>query len=114
MISMTIPTAPEDLPERIRVLRRQEETTSYRIFDYLDPSYEYAGPVDDPAEAEGAVAAQSTGRSSRPSLRRARPMEAAAGLVQLSTNAVDAGVNENWRCKICEWSCELLCARAVH
>lgn len=75
--------APEDLAERFRVLKRQE-LTSYRIDDYLNPAN-----VPPPRGGE-------------------RDDESAAAACSPSPDGI--GIEEDWRIKMCEWSCELFVA----
>lgn len=84
---MSVPYAPEDLPERFRVMKRQE-VAAYKVEDYLNPNYmvpaaDESSPMCQPSD--GSSASSSTG-----------------------TNSSAAGVNEDWRSKICEWSYQVI------
>jgi len=89
---MSVPFAPEDLPERFRVMKRQE-VSAYKVDDYLNPNYQVprAGPTDlmcMPASDTESVTTSSA--------------------YSAGTNSSAAGVNEDWRSKICEWSYQVI------
>ena len=89
---MSVPFAPEDLPETFVIMRRQE-ISSYKVEDYLNPNYEVPRAVPGdlmcmPAPSDAGPATSSTN--------------------SVGTNSSAAGVNEDWRSKICEWSYQVI------
>ena len=90
-MSSSVPYAPEDLPERFRVMK-QQEMTSYKVEDYLNPKYSV--PIADIVK-ESPMCQPTDG-----------PLTAATNSV--GTNSSSAGVNEDWRSKICEWSYQVI------
>ena len=84
-----VPFAPEDLPERFQVMKRQE-VLAYKVEDYLNPNYQVprAAPTDlmcmPSSDAESSTS------------------------YSVGTNSSAAGVNEDWRSKICEWSYQVI------
>ena len=87
---MSVPFAPEDLPERFRVMKSQE-ATAYKVDDYLNPNYLV------PADDRSPMCVASSDQSS-----------AASSSTGTGTNSSAAGVNEDWRSKICEWSYQVI------
>ena len=87
---MSIPFPPEDLPETFRVMKRQE-ISAYKVEDYLNPNYKIPRAAPDglmcvPSDAEPATSSTHS----------------------VGTNSSAAGVNEDWRNKICEWSYQVI------
>jgi hypothetical protein len=69
---------PEDLPDMFKAMK-QQEISAYKVEDYLDPNYQI------PQGESATSSAHSVG-----------------------TNSSAAGVNEDWRSKICEWSYQVI------
>ena len=88
--TMSIPFPPEDLPEMFSVMKEQE-VSSYKVEDYLNPNYQVprAAPGDLMCMPPDAGPATSSTHS-------------------VGTNSSAAGVNEDWRGKICEWSYQVI------
>ena len=88
--TMSVPFAPEDLPETFVIMRRQE-ISSYKVEDYLNPNYQVprAAPTDLMCMPSDADSTTSSTHS-------------------VGTNSSAAGVNEDWRSKICEWSYQVI------
>ena len=87
---MSVPFAPEDLSERFRVMKRQN-ATAYKVDDYLNPSYKV------PADDRSPMCVASSDQSS-----------AASSSTSTGTNSSSAGVNKDWRSKICECSNQVI------
>ena len=88
---MCIPFAPEDLPERFQVMRMQE-ISAYKIEDYLNPNYRV--PKVEPTDIMCMPSSDVTSNTS--------------SSYSVGTNSSTAGVDQNWRSKICEWSYQVI------
>ena len=86
-----VPFAPEDLPDRFQVMKRQE-VSAYKVEDYLNPNYQVprAAPTDlmcmPSSDAESST----------------------SSTYSVGTDSSAAGVNEQWRSRICEWSYQVI------
>lgn len=92
---------PADLAERFQAMKRQED--GYKVLDYLNPAH----------------CAESAGLDDALLGRRNKNMPAKTAAAKLTecpptitrtnrqnNNCSSTGVSEEWRTKICEWSCK--------
>jgi hypothetical protein len=98
IFTMAVPFPPEDLDDVIQVLQKQE-TSTYRVLDYLQGR---PRPRADRRSAAGAITACSSSDDSS--------LVACHNSVGISTSSssTGSGVNEDWRSKICEWSYQVI------
>ena len=97
--ALSLPFAPVDLPERFRAMKEQE-TTAYKVEDYLDPNYKYEVPVYSLSNDLNVV---TVGEIQLPTSNVVGDVDADAEPATSPSNFSAAGVKENWRSHICEW-----------
>lgn len=78
-----LPFDPDDLPERFKAMKGQE-TNAYKVEDYLNPYYAYEAPELITSDVESDAESDAESATSLP-------------------NCSAAGINNDWRSKICEW-----------
>ena len=97
--ALSLPFAPVDLPERFRAMKEQE-TTAYKVEDYLDPNYKYEMPMYSFSHDLNVVL---VGKIQMPTANVDGDVDADAEPATSSSNPSIVGNNESWRSHICEW-----------
>jgi len=94
-----IPPPPADLAERFQAMKRQED--AYKVLDYLNPAN-----CAESADLRGQTSNKNMPAKTAAKLHLTECPPAIARTSRQNNNCSSAGVSEEWRTKICEWSCK--------
>ena len=94
-----IPPPPADLAERFQAMKRQED--AYKVLDYLNPAN-----CAESAGLRGQTSNKNMPAKTAAKLHLTECPPAIARTSRQNNNCSSAGVSEEWRTKICEWSCK--------
>ena len=101
-----IPPPPADLAERFQAMKRQED--GYKVLDYLNPAncVKSAGLITEADALRGGRTHKNMPAKTDAKLHLTECPPTIARTNRQNNNCSNAGVSEEWRTKICEWSCK--------